>query len=582
MLRFLRISRLAVIDSAEVEFAPGLNVLTGETGAGKSILVGAVGLLLGDRASADLVRTGEDAAAVEAIFETADGGELLVRREVTAQGRSRAYVNGTLVTAAALKEQAAHLVELHGQHEHQTLLDPATHLQVLDAFGGLESLADPVRRAYQQWREVGDSLARARKAAQERDVRLDLVQFQLGELDRANPLAGEDEALLATRQVLANADRLERLCAESYATLYERDGSVVEALGGVWRQVAELAAIEPQFLPYLESRDAIKSQLDDLAMFLRRYADRIESSPARLQQTEERLALLERLKRKYGPTLADVIARRAALQQELADLHRAEETVSELEAALAQAQAAFLTAATALSAARRDAAARFALALESELRDLAMEGTRFDVRFAAPLTPEGWNASGIDEAEFFVSPNPGEELRALARIVSGGELSRIMLAIKTLAALSRPGGDHAPAIPPGLVFDEVDAGIGGRVADIVGRKLGDLGHRFQVLCITHRPQIAAYAGTHFHIAKSVDAGRTRTTVVRLDSEGRVEEIGRMLGGAVVSDVIRASAREMIARCRTMPGAAEAKGESERAKAKVSTRSRRAGERRDTR
>ncbi|HZT77750.1 MAG TPA: AAA family ATPase, partial [Vicinamibacterales bacterium] len=274
MLRFLRITRLAVIDSVEVEFDAGLNVLTGETGAGKSILVEAVGLLLGGRASGDLVRTGEESATIEAIFESG-GEELLVRREITAQGRSRAFVNGTLTTAGALKDLSARLIELHGQHEHQTLLDPATHLSVLDTFGGLDALLTPASAAYEAWRAAENERARVRAASRDRDARLDLVTFQLGELDKAAPKPNEDEELAALRQVLASAERVERLCTESYASLYESDQAILAGLGHVWRRVAELAALDPQFRPYLDARDGIKGQLEDLAQFLRRYADGI-------------------------------------------------------------------------------------------------------------------------------------------------------------------------------------------------------------------------------------------------------------------------------------------------------------------
>jgi DNA repair protein RecN (Recombination protein N) len=566
MLRFLRIQHLAVIDSVEVEFDPGLNVLTGETGAGKSILVEAVGLLLGGRASGDLVRTGEDAAAIEAIFESG-GEELLVRREITTQGRSRAFINGTLATAGALKELSSRLIELHGQHEHQTLLDPSTHLGVLDAFGALDRLLVPTAAAYDTMRTAEQELARVRSAAAERDTRQDLITFQLGELDKAalkSPAAGdagEDADLAALRQVLASAERVERLCTESYASLYERDDAILAGLGGVWRRVAELADLDPQFKPYLESRDAIKSQLQDLAGFLRKYADGIEASPARLQQIEERLALLERLKRKHGPTLADVVAKRDALRRELTDLARADDRIAELTRELARAREAFLAAAGALSKERRRIATAFATDLEALLAELAMASTRFEVRFGEPPTEAAWTARGIDLAEFFVSPNPGEDLRPLARIVSGGELSRIMLAIKTLTATSRHGFSDAADRPPstsapGLIFDEVDAGIGGRVADVVGRKLRALGSAFQVLCITHLPQIAAYSDTHFEIEKRVDAGRTRTTVRRLDDHGRVDELARMLGGEAITDGLRRSAREMLT------GRAKAKGESE--------------------
>ena len=564
MLRFLRIQQLAVIDTVEVEFGPGFNVLTGETGAGKSILVEAVGLLLGGRASGDLVRTGEDVAAIEAIFENG-GDEVLVRREITAQGRSRAFVNGALATAGALKELSARLIELHGQHEHQTLLDPATHLGVLDAFGALEPVANRVAMAFAAMQASGDELARVRSSAADREARHDLIAFQLGEIDRAALRSGEDEELAALRQVLASAERVERLCTESYTTLYERDDAVLGALGQVWRRVGELAAIEPQFRPYLEARDGIKSQLEDLALFLRRYAEGIEASPARLQQIEDRLALIERLKRKHGPTLEDVIVRRDALRRELGDIEGGDDRVKELEREHAIARQAYLEVAGELSAARRRIAPAFTRRLEDVLRELAMEQTRMEVRFTPPGLAEcAWSARGIDEAELFVSPNPGEDLRPLARIVSGGELSRIMLAIKTLTATSRTaltdaGGRSAGSSPPGLIFDEVDAGIGGRVADVVGHRLRALGSAFQVLCITHLPQIAAYADTHFQIEKRVEAGRTRTSLRRLDERGRVDEMSRMLGGEAITDALRASAREMLAH------SAKAKGESERRK-----------------
>jgi DNA repair protein RecN (Recombination protein N) len=564
MLRFLRIRNLAVIHSADVEFEPGLNVLTGETGAGKSILVEAVGLLLGGRASGDLVRTGEDSATIEAIFESG-GEELLIRREITAQGRSRAFINGTLATAGALKDLSGRLIELHGQHEHQTLLDPSTHLSVLDAAGESNEAVARTAAAFDVMRAARDELARMRAVAADRDARLELITFQLAELDRAAPSPGEDEELAAVRQVLSNAERVERLCAESYASLYDRDDAILASLGGVWRRVAELATLDPQFQPYVEARESVKSQLEDLALFLRRYADAIEASPARLQQVEERLALLDRLKRKHGPTLADVIARREALRREHSDLTRGDERIHELDEAHARAKAVYLAAARTLSEERKRVAVRFAAALERVLAELAMEQTRFDVRFAEPLPESDWSPSGLDAAEFYVSPNPGEELRPLARIVSGGELSRVMLAIKTLTATSRHGfSDAATRMPsaatPGLIFDEVDAGIGGRVADVVGCRLRALGSAFQVLCITHLPQIAAYADTHFQIDKRIERGRTRTTVRRLDTAGRIDELARMLGGDRITDGLRHSAREML---EGRSSGRKAKGESER-------------------
>jgi DNA repair protein RecN (Recombination protein N) len=539
MIRFLRIRHLAVIEEVEVEFEPGFNVLTGETGAGKSILVEAVGLLLGGRASADLVRTGEAQASIEAIFDTPDGPELIVRRDITSQGRSRSFINGALATAGALRDLSQRLVELHGQHEHQALLDPLTHLPALDGFAQLDGLVDRVAAAWTTVKSLREQLDRSRMDAREKTARLDLIAFQLGEIDRAAPAAGEDEELAATRQVLASAERVQRLCEESYAALYDSDQAVLASLGGVWKRVAELATIDPQFAAHLETRDSIKSQLEDLALFLRSYGAGVDASPGRLQQVEDRLALIERLKRKYGPTLQEVIAAAAAMRTERDLLTGVGQASAELDAQLVTATGAYLDAARDLSRQRRRAAARFASRVEALLAGLAMARTRFEVRFnETELAPDAWGSRGVDEAEFYLSPNPGEDLRPLARIVSGGELSRVMLALKTLAV-----GD---AVGKTLIFDEVDAGIGGRVADIVGATLRDLGDRFQVLCITHLPQIAARSTTQFRIEKTVRGSRTLTTVERLGWAGRVDEIARMIGGAAVSDGVRASAEELLA------------------------------------
>jgi DNA repair protein RecN (Recombination protein N) len=534
VIRFLSVTNLAVIDRLELEFAPGFNVLTGETGAGKSILVGAVGLLVGGRASAELVRTGEDTAAVQAVFEKPDGTEVIVRREVSSQGRSRAFIDGALVTSSALREAAGSLVDLHGQHEHQVLLDPAAHLDLLDEFAGLTPEREGVAAAFRTWQHVRDERARLAASEQQKASRAEFLAFQLSEIDKGAPQPGEDQELTTTRQVLANADRLQRLCDEAYTSLYEGDEAALAALGTVWKKVGELAALDASFTPYVEAREAVKSQLEDLAFFLRAYSQNIDASPARLQEIEDRLALLERLKKKHGPSLADVIAKADALRRELHDIEHATERATELEAALAAAAAAYTKIAGALSLRRRTAAKEFGKALEKALADLAMAKTRCEVRFGGEA---GWTERGLDDAEFYISPNPGEDVKPLARIASGGELSRIMLALKTLASTDEPGKT--------LIFDEVDAGIGGAVADVVGGRLRLLGERFQVLCITHLPQIAAYGTTHYQIAKSVRSGRTSTGVTRLEGATRETEIARMMGGAEVSAAVLAGAREMI-------------------------------------
>ncbi len=556
MIRYLAIRNLAVIESVAVEFEPSFNVLTGETGAGKSILVEAVGLLLGGRATQDLIRTGEELATVEAIFDPGDGSEIIVRREITSQGRSRAFINGALATAAALKDLANRLVELHGQHEHQQLLDPAQHLLVLDAFAGADELRERVSGAFDQVRVIRQQLDRVRMDDRERAARLELVEFQLQELTTAALQPDEDDSLAADRQILRSADRVQRLCQEGYAALYDEEQSALSRLDQAWKRVGELTAFDARFAPHLEARDSIKAQLEDLAFTLRDFGAGIDASPGRLQQVEDRLALLERLKRKHGPTLSDVIARRDALVAEHAFLTGGLISQGDLDQALADASRTYLTHARSLSATRTRAAEQLSRSLERELADLAMERARVEIRLVTTEEERLWTDRGLDTAEFFLSANLGEDPRPLARIVSGGELSRVMLALKTLAA--RASGATART----LIFDEVDAGIGGRVATVVGQKLASLGERFQVLCITHLPQVAASGRTQFLIQKQARGRRTVTSVTKLTRSERVEELARMMGGATAGDRARSGAQELL-------DAAQAKGEDQ-AKAKGET------------
>ncbi len=411
MLRLLRIEHLAVIDAVQVEFEPGLNVLTGETGAGKSMLVEAVGLLMGGRASADLIRTGETHAHVQAEFDVrgltpvpvpgSDPEPLIVRRDINAQGRSRAFANDTLITAAALADATSPLVELHGQHEHQTLLDPQSHLLLVDEFAGLIVAREQVGDAFRDWQRVQSEFDAFQMDEREKAARLDLLKFQVGELDKAGVRAGEDEELETARRVLSSADKLQRLCGEAYAALYDSDDAALARLGSVWKRVGELADVDPAFQPHLEARDAIKSQLEDLAQTLRTYGENIDASPARLQQVEDRLALLERLKRKYGPGLAEVVAQRDALARQLDALENADERRAGLEAEALSARAEFLTRARALSRARRDAAKQFALRIQALLAELAMGRTQFELRFAAEAPEPAWTDTGVDVAECY-------------------------------------------------------------------------------------------------------------------------------------------------------------------------------------
>lgn len=537
MLRFLGVRHLAVIDHLEVEFEPGLNLLTGETGAGKSIVIEALSLLAGGRASADLVRTGESTATVQAIFDRADGREVIVRREISSQGRSRAFIDDVLATTAALRELGGQALDLHVQHEHQTLLDPAAQLAHLDAYRDHAPVRESVAQAFDAWRAVAAQRERTQLDDREKQARIDIASYQLQEIDKVAPQADEDERLSAERGVLANVDRLSRLSTEAYASLYDGEMSALVGLNVVWKRLTELVAIDTRFAPYLDERESIKSSLEDLAFFLRSYAGDLEASPERLQAVEDRLAALERLKRKHGPTLADVIAHRAALAADLEALGANEARAQALAEAEARAREAFLAAARDLSRARGTAARALSEALARELAALAMPHCRVDIQVRPSDQTSDWSRTGIDSVEFLISPNPGEELRPLERIASGGELSRIMLALRTLTLASEPGRT--------LVFDEVDAGIGGAAADAVGARLSALARRHQVLCITHLPQIAAREAAHFQIAKQVRGTRTTAAITRLDRAGREAEIGRMIAGAEVSAQVLESARTLL-------------------------------------
>ena len=537
MIRFLSIRDLAVIDRLELELDAGFTILTGETGAGKSIVVGALGLLRGARASSSLVRTGAERAVVEAIAEDPDGGERVLRREVSAQGRSRAFVDDRLVSTASLRSVGARLLDIHGQHEHQVLLDSSTHLELLDRYAGLESLRGSVRDAFTGWQGASRRLAQARDRAVTAAERAEVAALRLRDIDEVDPLPNEDESLAARRRVLANAERIHRLAAESYAELYEGDGAALGVLDRVWKRVEELAGFDAGLTPHLESRDTIRSHLEELAYALRSHAAGEDASPQQLPAVEERLAKLERLKRSYGPTLADVLAHRDGLRLERERME-GEADLAAVAADASEAGQAYLGLARGLSERRRAAAADLARSIERGLADLAMERTRFDVVFDEPAAGEAaWTDRGLDRVELYFSANPGEDVRPLAHIASGGELSRVMLALRTVISTDAPGRT--------LVFDEVDAGVGGEAAERIGARLRGLAERYQVLCITHLPQIAAYGTSHHRVSKSVRDGRTQAAVDRLDGDSRASEIARMMTGSRVSGAVMESARELL-------------------------------------
>ena len=510
MLKLLRVNNIALIPSLEIELGPGLVLLTGETGAGKSIVIDALGLLLGERASPDLIRTGEEKAGVEAVIEIdggagllderglpTDGDEIVVRREIQSNGKGRATINGALVPVSLLRDLAPRVAVIHGQHEPHGLLDPQTHLELLDRVAGADG-GRPLAEFYRDLRAAEAALERLRSDRREAERRREMLEFQAGEIEKAGLAPGEEEALRVEKARQANADRLATLSGEAYALLYDDEAAVLGRLGLVFRRVEELAAIDPDFQPFLEAKPALLAPLEDLALRLRDYRDTLEVSPGRLDEIEARLALIERLKRKYGATADEVIA---------------------------------------FGERCRGAAAELRKHVQGELAELAMEKTRFDVAFTpadaetAAADPAQWTERGLERAEFLISPNPGEELRPLARIASGGELSRLMLALMSVAGQDAPG--------PTLVFDEVDAGI--------GRKLKSVASQRQVLCVTHLPQIAGFADQHLAVRKRVERGRTITLVDCLSDEGRIEEVARMLGGETITATGREHAREMLKR-----------------------------------
>jgi DNA repair protein RecN (Recombination protein N) len=556
MLKYLKINNIAIVTQVEVELSAGLTLFTGETGAGKSIVVDALGLVLGARASADLVRTGEETGVVEALWHSVpgaafaaqhglpvEGDEVVVRREVATNGRGRATVNGALVPVALLRELGQRLAAIHGQHEPQGLLDPATHLDVLDEQAGLSGLREQVAAAYGPLRTAEDALQALLSDRRELERRREMLAFQAAEIEKAALLPGEDEELRREKLRQANAGRLLTLASEAYGAVYEEEDAALARLRAAYKRVEELAALDPAFGPYAEAWPALKAQVEDLAFTLRDYRDTVQSTPGRLDEIESRLALIERLKKKYGASVDEVLAYGADCRLQADELGDPEERERALRQALDGARRTYLAVAARLSKERREAASTFERRIQGELKLLAMEKTRFQVRFTPDepdsdgASPQGWTERGLEQAEFLLSPNPGEELRPLARIASGGELSRILLGLKSVASLDATGMT--------LVFDEVDAGIGGRVADVVGRKLKGIAARHQVLCVTHLPQVASLADHHFAVEKRVERGRTLTDVRALSAAERVEEVARMLGGETVSDAARRHARDLV-------------------------------------
>ncbi len=562
MLRSLTIRDYAIIDELEIEFEPGLNILTGETGAGKSILVGALTMILGERASTDTLRTDARKAVIEGVFEDVDPDlagpileangidlmpRLILRREIT-ESQSRAFVNDSPATVQVLREVASSLVDLHGQHEHQSLLRPETHRVMLDSVGGLGSLVEAYRAAYEAVTALDHERRDLETREQDLAGRRELWQFQIDEIDRTAPEPGEEERLEAERRILENAERLHEVTAGLFNQLYEEDGAAYDRLTLARNEMRELARIDSAFGDALGEIESAQVVIGEIAKFLQDYNSRIEFNPERLEAIRDRLGSLDRLKRKYGGSLEAVLEHRSQIgaQYDLAaDFQGA---LRRIDARMVAARSDLSEAAERLSSKRRETASRITESVVRELGGLGMAGSRFDVRFEREDDPEGWIAAdggtrvrafphGMDRIAFYLSTNPGEEPRPLARVASGGEVSRVMLALKSILAKS----DRLPI----LVFDEIDTGVSGAMAQKVGERLRDLAGYHQILAITHLPQVAALANAHFRVEKLVTEGRTRTVVRRLSDAERTEEVASLMSGERVTDAARESARELI-------------------------------------
>ncbi len=548
MLTDLFIKNFAIIDNLHVSFREGLNVLTGETGAGKSIIIDAVNLVLGGRASADLIRTGEEEASVEAIFDTAAtpairewlaetgvdcDAELLVKRTVSRSGRNRVFVGGGLSTLSVLSDLASRLINIYGQHESQTLLRPDNHLFLLDGFSSLAKAREEFAALHGEYRQNLNTLQRLEEGEREAERRMDMLSFQSSEIAAASLRIGEEEELAEEKELLAHAGKLLENSQGAFELLYGGDAAIIGSLRRVASGVGEIAAIDAKVAGLAETLNNAYLQLEDAALALRDYAGRVETDPRRLQEIDDRLDLIGQLKKKYGTTIADIIAFREEIDRELAALVNREESKADLEKKARELRERLTQLGQDLSRRRKEGAKALRAAMEKELKDLAMKSAHFEVALAPLEEPR---ATGMERAEFLFSPNPGEAPRPLARIASGGELSRLMLALKQV---------HPESDVPTLVFDEVDSGIGGATSTLVGKKLKRVAREQQVLCITHLPQVAAFADHHFRVEKVVDEGRTCTRVTLLSGEELVKEMARMLGGVKITEKTLEHAREMI-------------------------------------
>ncbi|MDE3149830.1 MAG: DNA repair protein RecN [Acidobacteriota bacterium] len=560
MLVELRAENYAVIDHAIAVFGPGLNLLTGETGAGKSILVDALGLLMGGKASAELVRHGADKAVVACVFEStagaetileengidSEGNEIILRREILSTGKGRVFVNNQPATVAVLRQLAPELALVHAQTETLSSFDQAQQRILLDRFGGIST--DAASEAHARWKEASARLDDLLEGEQDRLRMVDLWTYQRKEIEAAHLEAGEDEALETEKRVLANAEKLYAAAMGAFEQLYEGGASAEAALRAALRNVEELARYDGRFSDAAQQLASARATLSDVSATLRDYAEGINASPERLAEIEDRLALLDRLKRKYGKSVAEVMAFGEDVGRKLAEVEDRDEILKQLRAEAGQAAQAYREAAGALSAERRAASQKLSKLAEAQINSLAMK-VRFEAVVLSAERESDWTGAGWDTVEYRIATNAGEPLKPLTEIASGGELSRVMLALKVAVEETSSKTRKTNPTPRTLVFDEIDIGIGGRAAEAVGQKLKSLGRAQQVLCVTHLPQIAAFADQHLAVEKREDHGRTKTQIRTLDDRARTHEVARMLSGAKVTDTSLQHAAQMIAGSR---------------------------------
>jgi DNA repair protein RecN (Recombination protein N) len=553
MLIELRIKNFAIIDVLNLSFSKGFNILTGETGAGKSIILNAVHLLLGDKATEEWIRSSEEEASVEALFNISENLEvrekikekapplsgageedsLLIRRVISRSGRGKVFINGNLATLGSLSEFGEGLLSIYGQHEHQSLQRVETHIDILDEFGGLLELREAFQKQYQEFVSLSEELEKI-QAEKERRVReRELMAFQSKEIEASRLQSGEEESLKEERTILTHAKKLMDFSRVAEETLYSEQGSMIEKIQKILNQGREMAAIDPSLSQPLKALETTLIQLEEIALVMRDYSRRVEINPMRLDEIENRLEEIDRLKKKYGPTVKEVISFKHRTDEALRSFKTDEERLSQLESRLEPFRQAMIGLGKKLSGERKRVAFELKKSIERELNSLGMKKTIFEIH----IDPFPLSLKGADRVEFLISPNVGEEVKPLAKIASGGELSRIMLAMKRI--LAKVGGRQV------LIFDEVDSGIGGAMAEVVGKKLRELSRHHQVICVTHLPQIACFADQHHSVRKEVKSGRTITLVDQLDKESVVDEIGRMLGGVKVTEKTRAHAKEMI-------------------------------------